>query len=69
MLRKVVQSEPEIVSLNLIESFEEGAGDITVGRSSGSIFRLARLVSQDHALLRRRPPNVTLSDLGTTNGT
>ena len=69
MLRTVVQSSAEVVSLDMVDAFEKGSGDISIGREGISLFPLNGLADREHALLRRRPACVTLMDLGSKSGT
>jgi pSer/pThr/pTyr-binding forkhead associated (FHA) protein len=51
-------------------SFDLQPGEMTIGREEGSAIRLQDGgVSHNHALLRVRGDNVTIEDLGSTNGT
>lgn len=74
MLKRVNQSEPEVVSLFLAEAFERYSGVVSIGRDAASGFKLHTvrcplLISRNHAILRSGPQHVDLEDLGSTNGT
>ena len=74
MLKRVNQSEAEVVSLNFVEAFRRSSGAISIGRDVASGFRLHTvrcplLISRNHAIVRRGPQHLELEDLGSTNGT
>jgi pSer/pThr/pTyr-binding forkhead associated (FHA) protein len=74
MLKRIVEGDDDVVSFELISRLLAEGSTVRIGRATDSTFvlhstRCPRLISRNHAVLRKAGDKLILQDLESTNGT